>query len=360
MVAIKRTIRFYAILAFLFAFVLAEDESDEVYDPSAEYDPSNNYRPRNITGLGDFYSWVGSYYNATAEVELEFVFGWQWGEPLCPVWQNYTHTAKFDAILSILERGHWSAGSNSVIFWLTLLPQNSPQFNVSSLTYKDMYDGEDFGISYPILTNDLWEHRWYLVGNHIVPPPRNGSSFDVFDFTTSQMSDGAYNISGTAGQDREYRGSLSQFANFTMPVCNSTIQTNDVRLSIVESSYWHTYGWDEYQYPHTSIQFDGKTANLTLDASFYAQPHIHPNQTSAGPSAQGFLRVRFSGVLDEYHSDTLSLNGSTPTWLRTVGFSNDSSNIGYSEGLENSAETVNLRLAFTFAATILSACMLLL
>jgi hypothetical protein len=61
MLAIKRMVQAYAILAFSLAFVIAKDESSpEDYDPSAAYDPSNNYRPRNVTGLGDFYSWVGS------------------------------------------------------------------------------------------------------------------------------------------------------------------------------------------------------------------------------------------------------------------------------------------------------------
>ncbi|CEI63705.1 unnamed protein product [Fusarium venenatum] len=350
MVAIKCTIRFYAVLAFLFAFVVADDKSpvDEVYDPSAEYDPSNNYRPRNITGLGDFYSWVGSYYNATAEVELEFLFSWQYGGPLCPVWQNYTHTAKFDAVLSIIERGHWNAGNNSIIFWLTLLPQNSPSFNISSLTYEDMTNGKDFGISYPILSNSLYEHRYYRPENSRTSPPRYGSSLDLFDFTTSQMSDGAYNTSGTVLRQCDREGHISSFANFSsMPVCDSTTQTDDAGLWILNSPFWNTEGGDEFQYPHISIHFDDKTASLTLDASFHLEPYIHPNQTRRGPSAQGFLRVRFSGVLDEYHSDTLNLNGSTPTWLRTVGFSNDSSNIGYSETSESSAEKLNLGLAFT-------------
>jgi hypothetical protein len=44
---------------FLFSFitlVIAEEEEEE----KKEYDPTENRRPENVTGLGDFYSWVGS------------------------------------------------------------------------------------------------------------------------------------------------------------------------------------------------------------------------------------------------------------------------------------------------------------
>jgi hypothetical protein len=63
MFPIKRIVQLYAILATLLTFTLAEDGPlmNENYDPAEEYDPLNNYRPRNVTGLGDFYSWVGSY-----------------------------------------------------------------------------------------------------------------------------------------------------------------------------------------------------------------------------------------------------------------------------------------------------------
>jgi len=40
------------VLAGLLTLGLAEDKF--------EYDPLSNFRPRNITGLGDFYGWVGS------------------------------------------------------------------------------------------------------------------------------------------------------------------------------------------------------------------------------------------------------------------------------------------------------------
>lgn len=100
---------------------------------------------------------------------------------------------------------------------------------------------------------------------------------------------------------------------------------------------WDVEDWDGFQYPEVSMQFDDKTANLTVDGAFHATPFLRANATEmeppvrGGPAVIGYMSVRFSGVLDEYHSDTLSLNGSTPSWVRTVGFGNDSSNIGYGE-----------------------------
>ncbi|VTO91956.1 unnamed protein product [Fusarium graminearum] len=99
------------------------------------------------------------------------------------------------------------------------------------------------------------------------------------------------------------------------------------------------------------IQFDDKTADFTLDASFQSTSNVHENSTSQGITVSGLLRVRFSGVLDAYHSDTLSLKGSTPEWLRKVGFSNDSSNIGYRE---SSAGKLYLGIALTSIVIILA------
>ncbi|UZP32330.1 hypothetical protein NXS19_000146 [Fusarium pseudograminearum] len=311
----------YAILTFLFGFSLAQDD----------YDPSTNYRPRNITGLGDFYSWVGSYNNATAVVELEFLFGREFGKPLCPQLENQTYTTKFDVVLSILERGHWNSGDNSVIFLLTLLPQISPPFNISTLTF------EYVGMAVP-----------WLIASHIfcffLRP-------DLLNFTTSPVSRGAYNISGTLYPHRdpagpEYFGILNG-----LPVCDSTKQADGALVTMMRDPGRDGEALGEFQYFHTSIQFDDKTANFTLDASFESTSNVHRNQTSQGITVSGLLRVRFSGVLDAYHSDTLSLKDSTPTWLRTVGFSNDSSNIGY---IESSAGKLYLGIALPSIVTILA------
>lgn len=123
-----------------------------------------------------------------------------------------------------------------------------------------------------------------------------------------------------------------------MPVCNTTELSGDYRVDIQEFRPWQAEDWDDFRWPDISVMFDDKTANLTLDAVFSARPYLWPNATessgraTASPGAHGFIQIYVSGVIDPYHSDSLSLEDETPTWLRTVGFGNDSSNIGYDSG----------------------------
>lgn len=104
------------------------------------------------------------YYNATAEVELKPVFGDVWNESffgpdytdnLCSKLKNSTQTVKYDAILSILEKGKWNAGSNSVVFWLTLIPKPLAGFNVSSLGADFMYSSQSGGLQFPLYSVQL-------------------------------------------------------------------------------------------------------------------------------------------------------------------------------------------------------------
>ncbi|KAL4732029.1 hypothetical protein ACLX1H_001034 [Fusarium chlamydosporum] len=314
MSAIRRIV-LHTILYCLLTLGLAKDDED--------YDPASNYRPRNVTGLGDFYGWVGSYYNATAEVELTVAY--QSLIPLnetCSELKNYTSIVKYDAILSVLERGPWNAGNNSFIFWMTLMPQTSSPFNVSSLPTNFMEESSNR--SYPILSTDPTPNGYWR--------PRENAGPAKFNFTTDQVSDGAYNISSTLRYDES--DSASYWGNVTLPTCNTTKLIGDYSLLMMDMRSWDVEDWDGFQYPEVSMQFDDKTANLTVDGAFHATPFLRANATEmeppvrGGPAVIGYMSVRFSGVLDEYHSDTLSLNGSTPSWVRTVGFGNDSSNIG--------------------------------
>lgn len=90
-------------------------------------------------------------------------------------------------------------------------------------------------------------------------------------------------------------------------------------------------------------EFDAHTANFTLDGTFLASPFMRLNHSSylietgkGGEAAgianndavQGAIQIRFRGVLDKYNSDILDVNSSSPAWLRTVGFGNNSLNIG--------------------------------
>ncbi|KAF5967729.1 hypothetical protein FBULB1_11109 [Fusarium bulbicola] len=341
MAGLIRIVQLYAVLFCLLTICLAKDDEN--------YDNSTNYRPRNVTGLGDLYQWVGSYYNATAEVELRPIFGDVWNETifgpnytdnLCPELKNWTRTVKYDAILSILEKGKWNAGINSVIFWLTLIPKSSAGFNVSSLGADFTCASQPGGLQFPL----------YSV--HPSPDgysrPQEGKGPDIFNFTTTQTNSGAYNISALL--QRNIPESYTSSLNLTMPVCNATELSGDYRVGIEEYKSWPAEDWDDFRWPDISVMFDDKTANLTMDAVFSARPYVWPNATTewsgpqtGSPGAHGFVQLRVSGVIDAYHSDSLSLDEKTPVWLRTVGFGNDSSNIGYDSG------TVKLSSEFTIS-----------
>lgn len=87
-----------------------------------------------------------------------------------------------------------------------------------------------------------------------------------------------------------------------------------------------------------NASFDTRTANLTLYGIFEAESYLIKNETQRldiGGSVMGTFQLHFHGVLDTYHSDVLDVNSTSPTWLRTVGFGNNSMNVGYAE---NTAE----------------------
>ncbi|KAM0342542.1 hypothetical protein ACHAPU_009516 [Fusarium lateritium] len=329
MLGFNRIVQLHLALCCLLTLCLAQDDE--------EYDNSTNYRPRNVTGLGDFYQWVGSYYNATAEVELrpmfgdvfnETLFGDNYTDNLCPELKNSTQIVKYDAILSILEKGKWNDGSNSVIFWLTLIPKSLPPFNVSSLGADFTRSSQSAGLQFPLFSVDPSPGGYWR--------PTEGKGPDLFNFTTTQTESGAYNISAMI--ERDMRESYSSSLNLTMPVCNTTELSGDYTVSLQEYQSWQAEGWDDWSYPNISVQFDDKTANLTMDAVFSASPYVWPNAsghsmpTRGSPGATGFIQIRVPGLLDAYHSDLLSLNDTKPVWLRTVGFGNESSNIGYESG----------------------------
>jgi hypothetical protein len=82
------------------------------------------------------------------------------------------------------------------------------------------------------------------------------------------------------------------------------------------------------------LEFDNKTANYTLDGYFTATPNISPNNTYGDQVfdtaiVQGRIKVTFAGVIDPYYSDIMVTDRATPSWLRTVGFNNNSQDFGF-------------------------------
>ncbi|KAJ4111460.1 hypothetical protein NW768_011814 [Fusarium equiseti] len=307
---------------FLFSLItsgIAIEEEEE----KKEYDPSENLRPTNVTGLGELYSWVGSYYNATVEAEfiLDFTARTDPSEQ-CEELRNFSTTVKYDAILSVLEHQSWNSGNNSLQFWVTLTPQASDPTD-----WKWMHDGRNRSYVFSSLPYDT--------------SPYGYTGPDYLNFTTTQISGGSYNITeSTEGRQ------VGTWQNMKMPVCNRTEYKDEWSVRILPWGNYYTKftGWTgpvEYHYPKISLQFDNKTANLTFAAFWEADAVQQPNfnevveepwlPTWKNRELVGRVSFNFSGVLDEYHSDVLSLDGPLPAWQRTVGFGNNSANIGYGD-----------------------------
>lgn len=105
-------------------------------------------------------------------------------------------------------------------------------------------------------------------------------------------------------------------------------------MSVPQAEWWDTEDWDEFVLPNVTVDFDAHTSNLTMDGDFSASPFMRSNVSRywwgdmlSAETIRGPIQVRFSGVLDAYNSDILDVNSTKPTWLRTVGFGNNSLNI---------------------------------
>ena len=99
-------------------------------------------------------------------------------------------------------------------------------------------------------------------------------------------------------------------------------------------SFNTTYKGTKFPNPVINLQFDGQTANLSMKGYFSATPEEFTQPVSDAGSPYTFAGqfiMTFSGVIDSYHSDVLRNDTAAPTWLRTVGYGNNSLNIGYAD-----------------------------
>lgn len=119
--------------------------------------------------------------------------------------------------------------------------------------------------------------------------------------------------------------------------CNTSIESSQNHISLIDRDWYNNAGWN-WTYPSVDLQFDSQTANFTVNGYAAAFPY-RVSYTEGGENrqlgpdeVQGKIKISFFGVVDPYHSDTLINTSTTPTWLRTVGFENNSMNIGYGSG----------------------------
>jgi hypothetical protein len=120
-----------------------------------------------------------------------------------------------------------------------------------------------------------------------------------------------------------------------MSSCNTSIESSLFSVGIISDHWWAPPGWN-WTYPFVNLEFDSKTANITMNGYFSAISDMLLNATDGsreleyGPDhVYGKMRLSFKGVIDTYHSDILVNNSAVPQWIRTVGFGNNSLNMGY-------------------------------
>lgn len=166
----------------------------------------------------------------------------------------------------------------------------------------------------------------------------NTTVADNFNVTVAKSQD-AFSL---AGELNSFVGWGSfDYNNISMPACNSSYYNGDWKVSLLEvpgEDWWSTKGWKGFTLPILNVTFDTQTADFALNGDFAANPFLRSNDTDynggtageLGPAIQGTIGFTFKGVLDAYHSDVLNTNTSSPIWLRTVGFGNNTLNIGNS------------------------------
>lgn len=161
---------------------------------------------------------------------------------------------------------------------------------------------------------------------------------DNFGMTVTKNPNSTFTLAGTLEDNYEPDSVTPSWPiGIDMPACNSTKEYGNWTMQVHQSVWWNTKDWVDFALPNVTATFDSKTANLTLDGTYLAQPYMRSNDSDwEGPKMvsdnmlHGIIQIRFRGVLDAYYSDVLDGNSTAdhPEWLRTVGFGNNTANIG--------------------------------
>jgi len=148
---------------------------------------------------------------------------------------------------------------------------------------------------------------------------------DNYNFTLAETKEAPYNLSSTLSK---YYG--DGLLAFNMDSCDSkdTVAWDGY---LINQYWWNDIGYTHlYPNPVLNLQFDGRTANMTIDGYFFATPEPTGGRTfnPIAYQARGKVKISFFGNIDSYHSDILVNDSAIPTWKRTVGFNNNTLNVG--------------------------------
>jgi hypothetical protein len=150
--------------------------------------------------------------------------------------------------------------------------------------------------------------------------------YNNFNWTLEKTQAPPYNLSSVLTR---YAGESYLYVNSTTTANCSGTEVSSWKIAIM--SYNTTYNGTNFTNPVVDLQFDGTTANMSMRGYFSAVAlyWIQGVWEEYNVMLAGEFSMTFSGLIDLYHSDVLRNDTATPTWLRTVGYQNNSLNVGY-------------------------------
>lgn len=155
------------------------------------------------------------------------------------------------------------------------------------------------------------------------------------DYSMDGEDNFVWSLEKTQGPPYNLSSTLTNYEGFNFWEINSTTvcgESTVLSWTFVPVAFnWNLNGTN-FTDPVVNLQFDGTTANMTMKGYFVADPNSVTGQyldSWYGNVFGGTFTMSFEGVIDRYHSDVLRNDTDTPTWLRTVGYQNNSLNVGY-------------------------------
>jgi hypothetical protein len=274
--------------------------------------------------------------------------------PLHDIWTNEAPcksvngknlTSEFESVFAATQRGPYNGGHNPINTLLTLW---KPGVNFSSFSYdSDMIQLDPslewYFESAPYVSKcnlhaeceytDISARSWVnWASNKTTDSPLGEEAplKDAFNLTLAPTTKAPYKFTSTLPNPTRLLDNMGM----VLDSCSTTRHgnfTDDFEVFLVTIGGLELEGWN-WTSPVFDLQLNNQTANLTIDGYYLASPHS-PNGTvviiPVSDEMLGRIRITFEGVIDSYHSDILDQDKSSPTWIRTVGFQNNSLNIGY-------------------------------
>ncbi|GAB1196781.1 hypothetical protein APSETT444_006056 [Aspergillus pseudonomiae] len=274
------------------------------------FDPEYNFRLRNITGLPYFlYSWIGSYYNGTTTFNFQYLLDDN-GDEVCRAFRNKTTTFASESILAVTKTNPDDEGKNPVQVALK-----------SALTDFDFAHGSDMG-------NEERNLRWqFLSIEHVIPGYTSGSHKPYFNLSLENELGPPYHITGASNDT----GRGVRAVEMNMSSCDDSADT-----------WWGLNFLDQGDHnpknipitePIASLMFDNQSASFSFSGWFLVN-------NEKGDAMYGEGSIEFLGKIDPLHSDILN-KGNKPSWVPTLGFGNNSMNMGFEEEGQDSMAVRN-------------------